>query len=77
MKEYQLYIDGQYSPSASGEYSDDMNPATDQVYARIQNAGKDDLERVRSKIATSITLHRTHQHDFTVLAQRQGHGRSQ
>lgn len=46
MQEFQLYIDGAYTSSVSGEYSDDMNPATNEVYARIQNAGKEDLERV-------------------------------
>jgi len=46
MKEYQLFIDGQYESSASGEYSDDMNPANNEVYARVQNAQKEDLETV-------------------------------
>ena len=46
MQDYQLFIDNEYSPTASGVYTDDMNPATDAVYARIQNAGKADLERV-------------------------------
>ena len=46
MQEYQLFIDGEYVSSASGEYTDDMNPATNEVYARVQNAGKADLEKV-------------------------------
>lgn len=46
MQDYQLFIDNEYTPSASGVYTDDMNPATDQVYARVQNAGKADVERV-------------------------------
>ncbi|MDT8397149.1 MAG: aldehyde dehydrogenase family protein [Pseudomonadales bacterium] len=55
MKEYQLYIDGQYVSSASGEYSDDMNPATNQPYARIQNAGKADLETVLASSAKAFS----------------------
>ncbi|MEX2367184.1 MAG: aldehyde dehydrogenase family protein, partial [Pseudohongiellaceae bacterium] len=54
MKEYQLFIDNEYSSSASGEYSDDMNPATNQVYARIQNAGKEDIDRVLSSSAKAF-----------------------
>jgi vanillin dehydrogenase len=54
MKEYQLYIDGEYTSSASGEYTDDMNPATNEVYARIQNAGKEDLEKVLASSAKAF-----------------------
>lgn len=54
MKEYQLFIDGKYSSSASGEYSDDMNPATNEVYARIQNAGKADVERALASSAKAF-----------------------
>ena len=46
MKEYQLFIDGKYQSSKSGKYSDDMNPADNSVYARVQNAQKEDLEAV-------------------------------
>lgn len=45
MQEYQLYIDGKYQSSASGEYTDNMNPATDEAYCRIQNAGPEDAEK--------------------------------
>ena len=45
MQDYQLFIDGKYQSSASGEYSDNMNPATDKPYCRIQNAGKEDVEK--------------------------------
>ncbi|HWK54694.1 MAG TPA: aldehyde dehydrogenase family protein [Hyphomicrobiales bacterium] len=54
MQEYQLFIDNEYVPSASGVYSDDMNPATNSVYARVQNAGKADLERVLSSSAKAF-----------------------
>ena len=48
MNEYQLFIDGKYQSSASGTFSDDMNPATNEVYAKVQNAQKEDLETVIS-----------------------------
>ncbi|MEJ2694763.1 MAG: aldehyde dehydrogenase family protein [Candidatus Thiodiazotropha sp.] len=54
MKEYQLFIDNEYTPSASGEYSDDLNPATGEVYARIQNAGKEDVERILASSAKAF-----------------------
>ncbi len=54
MKEYQLFIDNEYTPSASGEYSDDINPATGEVYARVQNAGKEDLERILASSAKAF-----------------------
>ena len=46
VQEYQLFIDNAYTPSASGMYSDDMNPATNTLYARVQNAGKADVEKI-------------------------------
>ncbi len=54
MKEYQLFIDNEYTASASGEYSDDLNPATGEVYARIQNAGKEDVERILASSAKAF-----------------------
>lgn len=54
MQDYQLFIDNEYTPSASGVYTDDMNPATDAVYARVQNAGKADLERVLASSAKAF-----------------------
>ncbi len=56
MKEYQLFIGNEYTPSASGEYSDDINPATNEVYARIQNAGKADVERVVASSAKAFEI---------------------
>jgi aldehyde dehydrogenase (NAD+) len=54
MHEYQLFIDNEYVSSAAGIYSDDMNPATGTVYARVQNAGKADLERVLASSAKAF-----------------------
>ncbi|MDY6983463.1 MAG: aldehyde dehydrogenase family protein [Pseudomonadota bacterium] len=45
MQEYQLFIDNEYVPSSTGVYTDDMNPATNKPYARIQNASKADIEK--------------------------------
>lgn len=55
MKEYQLFIDNEYTSSASGVYSDDMNPATNEVYAKVQNAGKADVERILASSAKAFT----------------------
>ncbi len=46
MQEYQLFIDNEYTSSATGEYSNDMNPATNEVYAKVQNAGQADVEKI-------------------------------
>ncbi len=54
MQDYQLWIDGEYRSSVSGEYTDDLNPANNQCYARIQNAGRDDLERVLASSARAF-----------------------
>lgn len=54
MKEYQLFIDNEYTSSASGVYSDDMNPATNEVYAKVQNAGKEDIERILASSAKAF-----------------------
>jgi aldehyde dehydrogenase (NAD+) len=54
MQDYQLFIDNEYTPSASGVYTDDMNPATNTVYARVQNAGKADVERVLASSAKAF-----------------------
>ena len=43
-KEYKLFIDGQWVASGSGTVADDMNPATGQVYARVHQASRDDIE---------------------------------
>ncbi len=45
MKEYKLFIDGEWVASSSGTILDDINPATGGVYARIHQASDLDLER--------------------------------
>ena len=54
MQDYQLFIDNVYTPSASGVYRDDMNPATNTVYDRVQNAGKADVERILASSAKAF-----------------------
>ncbi len=54
MQDYQLFIDNEYTSSASGVYTDDMNPATNTVYARVQNAGKGDLDRILASSAQAF-----------------------
>ena len=54
MQDYQLFIDNEYTPSASGVFSDDMNPATNTVYARVQNAGKADVEKALASSARAF-----------------------
>ena len=54
MQDYQLFIDNQYTPSASGVYTDDMNPATNTAYARVQNASKADVERAVTSSAKAF-----------------------
>jgi betaine-aldehyde dehydrogenase len=45
METYQNLIDGQWAGSASGKLFDVMNPATDEVLARVPNAGAEDVDR--------------------------------
>lgn len=45
MKEYKLFIDGEWVASSTGTLLDDMNPATGEVFGRVHQASADDLER--------------------------------
>ena len=45
MKEYKLFIDGEWAASSSGTILDDINPATGDVFGRVHQASADDLER--------------------------------
>jgi vanillin dehydrogenase len=45
MKEYKLFIDGEWVASSTGTLLDDMNPATGEVFAKVHQASADDLER--------------------------------
>ncbi len=42
---YQMYINGEWCDAASGEYYDDLNPYTGEVYAQVANGGAEDAHR--------------------------------
>lgn len=45
MKEYKLFIGGEWVASSTGTILDDMNPATGKVYARVHQASKADIDK--------------------------------
>ncbi len=45
MREFRLFINGEYCDAASGETYDSVNPATGEVVARIAKAGPEDVAR--------------------------------
>lgn len=54
MKEYQLFIDGEYRPAQSGKLDQDMNPATGECYANVHQAGLEDVEAALSSSARAF-----------------------
>ena len=44
MKEYKLYLAGEWVETKSGKVIDDKNPADGSVYARVHTAGEEELE---------------------------------
>ena len=45
MKEYKLFIDGEWVESSSGTILDDLNPASGEVFGHVHQAYAEDLER--------------------------------
>lgn len=45
MKEYKLFIGGEWVASSTGTIVDDMNPATGKVYARVHQASQADIDK--------------------------------
>ena len=45
VRDYKLYIDGQWIDAASGETFETMNPSDGSVVGRVARAGKDDMRR--------------------------------
>ena len=45
MEKYKLYINGEWVESSSGEYYDDMNPYTGEVFAQVANATEEDVKK--------------------------------
>lgn len=52
---YNLYVAGQWTRSLRNELTDSMNPATGELFARVQQAGKAETERA---IAAAHGAHR-------------------
>ncbi|MCC8152628.1 MAG: aldehyde dehydrogenase family protein [Lachnospiraceae bacterium] len=42
---YKMYINGEWTDAVSGEYYDDMNPYTGEVYAQVANGGSADVKK--------------------------------
>ncbi len=63
MQEYRLFIDGEWIAARSGVIADDLDPATGAVFARVHQAGPEDLEAAlaaayRARAAWGATLAR-------------------
>src|SRR5262250_2767003 len=54
MQEYQLYIDGQFCAAASGKSIDSINPATEEPWARVARAGREDTQRAIKAARTAF-----------------------
>lgn len=52
---FQLFIDGDYTDPASGEWFDSRDPYTGEVWARIPRANKDDVDRAVSAAKRAMT----------------------
>ena len=54
MQEYQLYIDGEFGPSKTGKTVDSINPATEEPWARVARAGREDTQRAIKAARTAF-----------------------
>src|SRR5262245_40782861 len=54
MQEYQLYIDGEFVPAKSGKTVDSINPATEEPWARVARAGREDTQRAIKAARTAF-----------------------
>ena len=54
MQEYQLYIDGEFCAAAAGKTADSINPATEEPWARIARAGREDTQRAIQAARTAF-----------------------
>ena len=45
MKQYQMYIDGEWCDAADGATLDSVNPATGEVWAKVAVAGEAEVNR--------------------------------
>ena len=44
MKEYKLFINGEWKESASGEVVEDINPANGEAFAKIHQPSDEDID---------------------------------
>ena len=42
---YQMYIDGEWTPAASGQTFESVNPATGEIWSTVPEASADDVDR--------------------------------
>lgn len=56
MKKYDMYINGEWIPAISGEYYDDMNPYTGEVYAEVANGSAADVTKAVDAAAAAFPL---------------------
>ena len=50
---YDLFINGTFSPPASGKYFNTINPATEEVIAKVAYASKKDVDKAVSSAQTA------------------------
>ena len=53
-KHYQLFINGQYVDSSSGEVFEVLNPATEEVIATVAKATKEDVDKAVQAARTAF-----------------------
>ena len=53
MKTYQMFINGEWVDSVSGETFDDLNPYTGEIYARVQKGDEKDADRAMAAAYTA------------------------
>lgn len=56
MAEQQLYINGGYTSATSGRTFETINPATGEVLATVQAAGREDVDRAVERAAWAKNL---------------------
>ena len=52
--EYQMFIDGNWTPGSSGEMMEVINPANREVVARVPRGNKDDVDKALASARTTF-----------------------
>lgn len=74
MKTYQMYINGKWVDSASGETFDDLNPYTGEVYARVQKGDARDADRaMAAAYAARVPWSKTPPLERALIISKAGH----